>query len=365
MNAMEVLLVVLGVGAYAASFIIPEKGGKKEAASFSEKEVKKLLEKQLPSLKDKMEEVSKEKAEEIAEQVERELEKLSNEKIMAVADYSKTVLDEIQKNHSEVMFLYSMLNDKEAELKESVTAMGQAKKEAQNFLAKTMDLVEKMDKQFDQVEEEFQHMDESLTAFGNSANQAIIDLQAKVNNVHGQVEAIQAQVEETRKQMDEITNQPSVIPSPVAAPASETKQEDSGAHTQEVPKEQEIAPVIMPAIDEMEKSLDKAEDNSLDDEKDIEFEQKLIDTLHNILPEFDLEENVPSKIQPEAIETSELKERDVKKSIFGFLKNQNNTSNKNEQVKELYRQGLSEVEIAKQLSIGRGEVRLIIGLMER
>ena len=30
MNAMEVLLVVLGVGAYAASFIIPEKGGKKD-----------------------------------------------------------------------------------------------------------------------------------------------------------------------------------------------------------------------------------------------------------------------------------------------------------------------------------------------
>ena len=42
MNAMEVLLVVLGVGAYAASFIIPEKGGKKETTPLSEKEVRSI-----------------------------------------------------------------------------------------------------------------------------------------------------------------------------------------------------------------------------------------------------------------------------------------------------------------------------------
>lgn len=358
MNAMEVLLVVLGVGAYAASFIIPEKGGKKETTPLSEKEVRSMLEQQLPYLEGKIKDVSQAKAEETSEQVERQLEKLSNEKIMAVADYSKTVLEEIQKNHSEVMFLYSMLNDKETELKESVTAMGQAKKEAQGFLAKTMDLVEKMDQQFDQVEDEFQHMDESLTAFGNSANQAIIELQAKVEN-------IREQVEETQKKMDELTSEPLVIPSPVVVQVPESEQEISNVFSQNVPGQQEETPVTMPEKDELGASAVKEEDNSLDDEKDTEFEQKLIDTLHNILPEFDLEENVPGKLQPEEIETSELKERDVKKSIFGFLKNGNHATNKNEQVKELYRQGLSEVEIAKQLSIGRGEVRLIIGLMER
>lgn len=43
---------------------------------------------------------------------------MTNEKMMALGDYAVTVCDEIEKNHKEVMFLYSMLNDKEKELKE-------------------------------------------------------------------------------------------------------------------------------------------------------------------------------------------------------------------------------------------------------
>jgi hypothetical protein len=46
---------------------------------------------------------------------------MTNEKMMALGDYAVTVCDEIEKNHKEVMFLYSMLNDKEKELKELVT----------------------------------------------------------------------------------------------------------------------------------------------------------------------------------------------------------------------------------------------------
>ena len=39
---------------------------------------------------------------------------------MAVGDYSDNVLKEIDKNHDEVMFLYSMLNEKEKEVKNAV-----------------------------------------------------------------------------------------------------------------------------------------------------------------------------------------------------------------------------------------------------
>ena len=40
------------------------------------------------------------------------LEHLSNEKIKELSEYSDTVLAEINKNHTEVMFLYDMLNEK-------------------------------------------------------------------------------------------------------------------------------------------------------------------------------------------------------------------------------------------------------------
>jgi uncharacterized protein YbjQ (UPF0145 family) len=46
----------------------------------------------------------------------RAMEKTSNEKIMAINEYSDTVLDSMDKTHNEIMFLYSMLNDKHKEL---------------------------------------------------------------------------------------------------------------------------------------------------------------------------------------------------------------------------------------------------------
>ena len=64
----------------------------------------------------------------IADRTERELEKLSNEKIMSVHDYSNTVLEEINKSHNEIMFLYSMLDDKDKELKNTVREVQSAVK---------------------------------------------------------------------------------------------------------------------------------------------------------------------------------------------------------------------------------------------
>ena len=42
---------------------------------------------------------------------------------MAISEYADTVLETINKNHNEVMFLYSMLNDKHAEITEVVGAL--------------------------------------------------------------------------------------------------------------------------------------------------------------------------------------------------------------------------------------------------
>ena len=65
------------------------------------------------------------------EKTERSLERISNEKIMAVNEYSDTVLEEISRNHQEVMFLYDMLNDKHTSLKKTVTVVEKKAKEAE------------------------------------------------------------------------------------------------------------------------------------------------------------------------------------------------------------------------------------------
>lgn len=326
MKALEVILLILGIGAYAASFVIPEKSKRNEPQDISEEEIRKIVENQLPKATKQIVEETEAQAEttvnqvvsQAAEKTERELEKLSNEKIMAVNEYSDTVLEEIQKNHSEVMFLYSMLNDKEQEIKDTLKVVNQAKTESQGFFEKTVAIVDKVDQEFDR-------MDSELKSFEEKANSCIAQVQSKI---------------------DEVMKEPIVIPEPVVVQPPET--------------EEEITELFEPAV--------KIPEESLDDTRDEEFEQKLISTLHTIIPEFDFEESKAVELQPQQEQERESEEekeeeKSQKKSHFQFLKGQEKS--KNEQVKELYKEGLSEVEIAKKLSIGRGEVRLIIGLMER
>ena len=57
------------------------------------------------------------------EPMERALQKETNLKIQSISEYAEGVLEEVQKNHEEVMFLYSMLNDKHNELVQTAGRM--------------------------------------------------------------------------------------------------------------------------------------------------------------------------------------------------------------------------------------------------
>ena len=50
------------------------------------------------------------------ENAKRLMEKETNEKIMAINEYSNTVIESMNKTHNEILFLYNMLNDKHTEL---------------------------------------------------------------------------------------------------------------------------------------------------------------------------------------------------------------------------------------------------------
>ena len=133
MNWMEVALLLLGVGAFAASFIIPEKvsKGKNDELQIDAEVLKQLVEKEMQQAKQRVSEVVDETLEYAVEKTERASERISNEKIMAISDYSETVLAEMNKTHQEVMFLYDMLNDKHKNLKETVKMVDKQAKEAE------------------------------------------------------------------------------------------------------------------------------------------------------------------------------------------------------------------------------------------
>lgn len=130
MSATEIVLLIAGGIIFILSFIVPLKGeeseGNKELAG---DEIKNMVSKELEAMKGHVDEVVEESIEYAMEKTERSLERLSNEKIMAVNEYSDTVLQEINKNHQEVMFLYDMLNDKHANIKNTVSEVNKTVKE--------------------------------------------------------------------------------------------------------------------------------------------------------------------------------------------------------------------------------------------
>ena len=138
MSVLEIVLLVVGALIFIGSFVVPVKKEElqEETIRLAEDEVKNLVAKEMEQAKRKMSEMSEDACQEQVQKAERSMERISNEKIMAVNEYSDTVLEEIHKNHQEVVFLYDMLNDKHDTLK---TTISEADKNVKDLLQQVKD----------------------------------------------------------------------------------------------------------------------------------------------------------------------------------------------------------------------------------
>lgn len=123
MTGIEVILLIVGAIIFAASFIFTSKSDTPQNAEI------RLSDKQKEDIKNQIMTVFDEQMENLSEQTEIKLDKISNEKIMEMNDYSETILGEINRNHNEVMFLYDMLNEKKKEINNTVRDLNVVKKE--------------------------------------------------------------------------------------------------------------------------------------------------------------------------------------------------------------------------------------------
>lgn len=119
MGLIEILLIILGIVAFIASFILPEKFGSQDFMNvkIQEEKIKELVENEVKQAAFQIEEKVEETISASTEKTERYMERMSNEKIMAIQEFSDTVLSQINKNHEEAVFLYDMLNNKHAQVK--------------------------------------------------------------------------------------------------------------------------------------------------------------------------------------------------------------------------------------------------------
>lgn len=122
MTGMEIALLILGIIVFIASFIVPETmyTPDEETVKLSEDKINEMVDGKIRDAKDQIQDTIDETITYAMEKAERSLERVSNEKITAVSEFSETVLSDINKNHQEVMFMYDMLHDKQKNLRETV-----------------------------------------------------------------------------------------------------------------------------------------------------------------------------------------------------------------------------------------------------
>lgn len=126
MTGLEIALLTIGLIVIVASFVFSSKSDgdtihNVKDVTFTDKH-KEDIKKQITDILD-------EQIENVKEQTEISLDKLSNQKMLEMNEYSDTILQEINRNHNEVMFLYDMLNEKKKEINNTVRDMNVTKKE--------------------------------------------------------------------------------------------------------------------------------------------------------------------------------------------------------------------------------------------
>ncbi len=275
MAGMEIFLIIVGVTAIIGSFVFAKTLEKNDNTNENNSGVTEaMLEEQVSKAVDHI-------LDDRIEETEAKMDKLSSEKIMAVGDYSDNVLKEIDKNHDEVMFLYSMLNEKEKEVKNAVKDVENIKRSI-NVIANN----------------------ENTGKYGNTETFANNQINDNIKNTRVDKETV-SDVSDMKDDFSYLQEKD----------AEETLDIDNNANVNIISKDNINRNVTASAAKD---NRDKTEKN--------------------------LTSNTNKKNKGVAIA-----HKDVKK-------------NNNNKILELYSKGMSNIDIAKELNLGMGEVRLVIDL---
>lgn len=181
---VEIAMILIGLGAIV--FSVRMSDSQETEDSLSGESVKKEIQEQLTALEKRIEDYDRRMEQTRDEQIEdvsEQMSTLSNEKIMGISEYSDQVIDKIEKNHADVVFLYDMLNEKQEEIKALIQNVDTSKVEFQDEMAKSYqrsrelawrvkhDLQEEV-KQIQETEEELRKSREARDAASQMSEEA-------------------------------------------------------------------------------------------------------------------------------------------------------------------------------------------------
>ncbi len=332
MTTLEILLLILGAVIFIASFIVPESKSELDAADkqLTQEKLQELLQEEMKNVRSQVADAVDETVHYSMEKTERGLERLTNEKMTAVSEYAQTVLEDIHKNHEEVMFLYDMLNNKHENLKETATEVSMAVKEA-SVKVSELDAARAAEPEIDPDQPIESVMEDARTG------EPIVEETFEPISLSGS-EKLKRR-EDSLHEMDK---------------AAESVVKKAIAQSPVIPKEKKPTPAeekdekpAEPAVKTEEKPVAKPAAEPAKKEKPVK-------------PAESKPKKTAAKAKTEAKPQQTQESGDIALSLQPITDN----SNKNERVLALHKQGKSNVAIAKELGLGVGEVKLIIDLFK-
>lgn len=370
MGVTEIVLIILGIAVFAASFLVPDKYAKQEDGMIKEQEkkLKLFLQRELQTIRIGIEEKVEESMVSSGEKSERYMERITNEKIMAIQEYSDTVLEQIHKNHEEAVFLYDMLNNKHDQIKYTAGEISSAVEEARQKLEITVQdvtrdllrgsirdsLIEKIGNMLQETVQEAidTSIKEDLQDRIEKTVQKEVELAVSENLMRAIKEAVEISIEESIRERE----QKGPLISGIEVLANKQQEKEEKEDLTERKKED--------SKDTAEKSVTEAGEQ--------EFQELALG-----IPEVIMEEEQPFVVQP-VKKVSPKKKAPAKKGGARAKTTINSEGNKDipkgkeeepgsnnkEKILKLHREGMSNMAIARELGLGIGEVQLVIGLFE-
>ncbi len=119
MTVLEIILLLVGIAFLIGSFFVTEKlssSDMEQITKISKEEVEQIVKDRMADANVELEDKLKETIDNAMEELDAKTDKETTAKIMNISEFSDTVLESIDKSHNEVMFMYSMLNEKQQTL---------------------------------------------------------------------------------------------------------------------------------------------------------------------------------------------------------------------------------------------------------
>ena len=185
MTTLEITLIIIGVVFLIGSFMVNDKLSHKDLdkiANMSAEELKIITEKEVTAAKKDLSDALDEEITQKQDETKRSLEKEANSKIMAINEYSDTVLDSINKAHNEIMFLYSMLNDKHTELTELASHLQHFSDEVKNTETEALENLSAVASELEQKATVIPKTEENIT------EQAVVEQTVPKQELHEEEE---------------------------------------------------------------------------------------------------------------------------------------------------------------------------------